>query len=139
MRYGRLATLTLICSGLIAAAGYADTLGDYQWGASAATIIAQTGAAPDSRGTGTLVKREVVLGHEAYVTYQFDSEGLSAVGMQWDENMFAAVKKILDLDYGHPRCAVAEKSCRWTSEKSTVRLVETPALGVTLLVFSKLM
>lgn len=137
MRFRRLATLTLICSGLVAVAGVSETLGDYQWGATPGTIIAQTGAVPDSRGAGTLVKRETILGREAYVTYQFDDNGLSTVGIQWDEEIFSVVKQVLDRDYGSAQCATGEKNCRWTSAQSTVRLVETPALGVTLLVFSK--
>lgn len=137
MRYARMAALTLAWLGLAAIGVYAGTLGGYQWGASAAAVIAQTGAAPGSGGTGNLVKRETVLGREAYVTYQFNSVGLSAVGIQWDEEIFALVKKALDAQYGQARCTNDKKGCTWTSQRSTIRLVETTSLGVTLLVFAQ--
>lgn len=129
--------LTLLWMSLAATAAFADTLGGYQWGASPAAIISQTGAVPSSGGTGTLVKRETVLGREAYVTYQFAGNGLSAVGIQWDAEIFSFVRKTLDGQYGTGRCRTDEKNCTWTSPRSTIRLVETPSLGVTLLVFSK--
>lgn len=137
MRRTQLAVLTLLWVGLAAAAAYAGTFGSFQWGASAATIARQTGAVPQSGGSGYLVKRESILGHDAYVTYEFDSAGLSAVGIQWDALVFRLVKKELDAEYGLSPCANTAKGCAWTASRSTIRLVETRSLGVTLLVFTK--
>lgn len=137
MRHTRVVAATAIWISLVAATAAAAPLGNYQWGASAAAIRDQTGAVPASGAAGVLVKREPVLGREAYVTYRFDSSGLSAVGIQWDEKIFAVVKRFLDKEYGESRCTQDKESCSWKSQSSTVRLVGTPSLGVTLLVFSK--
>lgn len=137
VRRAQLAALTLLWMGLAAAAAYAGTFGSYHWGASAATITRETGAMPQSGGRGDLVRRESILGREAYVTYKFDGAGLAAVGIQWDELVFPLVKKALDTQFGKSPCTNVEKGCTWISSRSTIRLVETRSLGVTLLVFMK--
>lgn len=114
----------------------AQSLGSYPWGSSPREVARQTGAVPDAQGRGTLVKRESVLGHEAYLAYRFSAGGLSAVGIQWDSDLFNEIKKVLSIDHPNARCSADRHSCRWETPKTTLRLVEDPGARVTLLVVS---
>lgn len=133
-----LAMIGLFMLGWTAAASVsAQELGDFPWGASPREISAETGAIPDSQGSGTLIRRETTLGENAIVTYRFTSGGLSAVGIQWDSNRFAEVEQALDAKYPPRRCDIDAGTCQWASTTSEIRLISDRSLGLTLLVYSE--
>lgn len=133
----RIAIVGLIVAGWAAASLSAQQPSNYPWGASPREIAAQTGAVPDSQGSGTLVKSEMILGQTASVTYRFGSGGLSAVGIQWDSDRFLDVKKALDARYPPGRCDAGTSRCEWMTSTSRIRLIEDTPLGLTLLVYSE--
>lgn len=132
----RTAIFVVVFMSALAWSLWAQEVGDYPWGASPSVVAGQTGAEPDVQGSGALVKGEQVFGREATVSYQFNSNRLSSVGIQWDQDLFTDIANRLSARFPNQPCTPSGESCTWKTATETIHLLVDSSLGVTFLVFT---